>query len=84
MRMIFVKGGFSCAPEMYYNIIRLILKNCGGVQSIFDDAIVNLKSKKEHDTNFNRLFMKLSEKVSVNLDKCQFGLLHIFILGHDC
>ena len=47
---------------MYYNIIRQILKNWGGVQSIFNGAIVNLKSKKEHDTNLNRLFMKMSEK----------------------
>ena len=62
MKIIFVKGGFSCAPEMYYNIIRQILKNWGGVQSIFNGAIVNLKSKKEHDTNLNRLFMKMNEK----------------------
>ena len=62
MKIIFVKGGFSCAPEMYYNIIRQILTNCGGVQSVFVGAIVTLKSKKAHDTNLNRLFMKLSEK----------------------
>ena len=68
---------------MYNKIIHQILKDCVGVQSIFDDIIVHGKSQEEHDANLGRLFMKFREKgLTVNLDKCQFNLPHISFMGY--
>ena len=75
--------GISCAPEMYNKIIHQILKDCVGVQSIFDDIIVHGKSQEEHDANLDRLFTKLREKgLKVNLCQCQFNLPHIPFMGY--
>jgi hypothetical protein len=74
--------GISCVPELYNKIIHQVLKDCEGVQSIFD-IIVHGKSQEEHDTNLDKLFKKLSEKgLTVNLDKCQFNMPHISFMGH--
>ena len=71
--------GISCAPDMYNKIIHQILKDCVGVQSIFDDIVVHGKSQEEHDAKLDRLFTKLREK---GLTVSQFNLPHIPFLGY--
>ena len=57
----------SCAPEMYNKIIHQILKDCVVVQSIFDDNIVHGKSQEDHNSNLDRLFIKLKGERSHSL-----------------
>lgn len=66
----------SCAPYMYQRIISKTLVGCPWVGKIFDDIIVNGKTKMEHDRKLKGLLQKLREKdLTLNFDNCQFDLV---------
>lgn len=73
----------SCAPYMYQRIISKTLVGCTWVGKIFDDIIVNGKTKMEHDRKLKGLLQKLREKdLTLNFDNCQFDLSEIDFMGY--
>ncbi|XP_033749315.1 uncharacterized protein K02A2.6-like [Pecten maximus] len=62
--------GISCAAELYNKIIQQVLRNCPGVNSIFDDIVVHGASQSEHNKNLDKPLQTLREKgLTLNLDK---------------
>lgn len=50
---------------------------------IFDDIIVNGKTKMEHDRKRKGLLQRLREKgLTLNFDNCQFDLSEIDFMGY--
>ncbi|XP_021351252.1 uncharacterized protein K02A2.6-like [Mizuhopecten yessoensis] len=75
--------GISCAPELYNKIIQQVLRECPGVNSIFDDIVVHGETQGEHNKNLDKLLQTLREKgLTLNLDKCQFNMSQITFMGH--
>jgi hypothetical protein len=75
--------GVNCAPEMYNRIIQQTLDSCEGVRSIFDDIIVYGRSAEEHDSRLHKVLETLRQKgLTLNYDKCMFGLPEVQFMGH--
>ena len=75
--------GISCAPEMYQKVIRQVLQDCEGVHNILDDVIVHAATEEEHDQRSENVVRVLSSKdLMLNLNKCQFKMLHLEFMGH--
>ena len=75
--------GISCAPELYNKIIQQVLRDCPGINSIFDDIVVHGAIQGEHNKNLEKLLQTLREKgLTLNLDKCQFNISQITFMGH--
>ena len=62
--------GVTSAPEKYQQVIRDVLRGCGGVANIADDLVVNGKDVEEHDRRLFAVLDRLSEVgLTVNGDK---------------
>ena len=67
--------GVISAPEKYQQIIRQVVSDIGGVQTVADDMIVHGESNEGHDRNLYRLIHRLADKnLTLNVEKCQFRM----------
>lgn len=75
--------GISAAPEMYQYVIHQVIRQCAGCANISDDIIVYGKDEQEHDKNLRNVLAKLRERgLTVNKQKCQFGMSQLVFMGH--
>ncbi|CAG7732091.1 unnamed protein product [Allacma fusca] len=75
--------GISPAPENFQKKISRILNGLPAVQNHTDDWICWGSNVKEHDKRLRKYLKRLAEiKATLNLDKCEFGVLKVKFLGH--
>ena len=73
----------SCAPELYEKTIQQLFTECPVVHNILDDIIVHGSSVKEYNERLeNVLRIIQSSDLTLNRDKCQFGLERLVFMGH--
>ena len=61
-----------------------MLKSCDGVANIADDIIVFGTNASEHNARLHTVLNKLQEfGLTLNRDKCRFGLSKLTFFGHD-
>lgn len=75
--------GISSAPEHYQKRISRILEGLEGVICHMDEIFIWGKTKEEHDKHLRRVLKKLLEhNITLNPDKCVFGVQETKFLGH--
>lgn len=75
--------GISCAPEIFQKLLEQILSGLEGVMNFIDDIIVHAPTKEIHDLRLRKLLDQLREyRVTLNKEKCQFGVTEIEFYGH--
>lgn len=75
--------GITCAPEIFQKIMEQILKGCDGCLNYMDDVIVFAPTKELHDSRLKKVLQRLDEyNVTLNKEKCVFGVNEIIFLGH--
>ena len=75
--------GISSAPEHYHRRMVEILEGCEGVVQYLDDSLVFGKTKEEHDERLQIVLKKLlKEGITLNREKCEFGVRRVKFLGH--
>ena len=73
----------NCAPEIYQHTLQKVLHDCEGVRVIVDDIIVFGSNVKEHDVNLKKVLATLcSRNLTLNRDKCKFGMEKLIFMGH--
>ena len=79
-----LRFGVTSAPKEYQQIIRDVLRGCKGVINIADDLVIHGNGVEQHD---ERLFVVLNRLKEVGLtlngDKCEFGLPRLTFFGHQ-
>lgn len=74
--------GLNAAPEIFQKTMDSMLRNLESVIAFVDDIVVFGKSKADHDRNLELLLERLKRNnVTLNEEKCLFGLEEIEILG---
>jgi hypothetical protein len=75
--------GISAAPEKYQQVISQVFHDIEGVQNISDDIVVFERTKEEHDKRLVQVLNRIREKkLTLNKDKCEFGMDTITFMGH--
>ncbi|XP_055307067.1 uncharacterized protein K02A2.6-like [Sitodiplosis mosellana] len=75
--------GITCAPEIFQKIMEQILQGCDGCLNYMDDVIVFAPTKELHDSRLQKVLERLNEyNVTLNKEKCVFGVSEIIFLGH--
>jgi transposase InsO family protein/predicted aspartyl protease len=75
--------GISSAPEHFQRLMMSILEGLEGVISHSDDILVYGRDKDEHKRRLDQVRERLAEYgVTLNLNKCQFGVSCVTFLGH--
>lgn len=75
--------GINCAPEIFQKIMERILKACDGCLNYMDDVIVFAPSKELQDDRLQKVLQRLRDfNVTLNKDKCIFGVSEANFLGH--
>ena len=75
--------GVNCAPEIYQHTLQQVLHDCEGVRVIADDIIVFGSNVKEHDVRLEKVLATLcSRNLTLNPDKCKFGMEKLIFMGH--
>ena len=75
--------GISSAPEIYHREMTSIVGGLEGVITLLDDSLVFGTTKEEHDHRLSKVLERMQEnKVTLNKEKCEFGVQEIRFLGH--
>ena len=75
--------GINAAPEKYQQVISQVFHDIEGVQNISDDIVVFGRTKQEHDQRLKLVLNRIREKkLTLNKDKCEFGMDKITFMGH--
>jgi transposase InsO family protein len=75
--------GINSAPEIYQNEVRKIVQGIAGVANMSDDLIVHAASRADHDKKLEVVLQRLSGAgLTLNKDKCVFGVGEVEFLGH--
>lgn len=78
-----VPFGLCSAPEAYQKAMDSMLCGMPGVVCYMDDMVVFAETEKELEQRLRKVFQRLQEKgLTLNKEKCFFGLKQIEILGH--
>ena len=76
--------GVTSASERYQQIIRDMLRGCGGVANIADDLINHGSGVEEHDRRLFAVLDRLREVgLTPNGNKCEFRLSKLTFFGHE-
>lgn len=76
-------SGISSAPEKYQQVISQIFHDIEGVQNISDDIVVFGRTREEHDQRLRLVLDRIGQKkLTLNSDKCEFGMDKITFMGH--
>lgn len=76
--------GVTTAPEIYQSVMQRLVGDISGVEAYLDDIIVSGDTKELHDRSLILLMERLRLKgLTVNPDKCLFGVSHLEFLGHE-
>lgn len=75
--------GISSAPEKYQQVISQVFHDIEGVQNISDDIAVFGRTREEHDQRLKLVLDRIGQKkLTLNSDKCEFGMDKITFMGH--
>ena len=75
--------GISAAPEFFQRQMNKILDGLNGVVCMMDDILVVGSTKEEHDSRLAEVLKKVEEAgMTLNKDKCVFGVQEVKFLGH--
>ena len=75
--------GISAAPEFFQRQMCKILGDSKGVVCMMDDILVVGNTKEEHDRRLEEVLNKLEcSGMTLNKDKCEFGVKEVKFLGH--
>ena len=75
--------GINAAPEIYQYEIHRVIQGIPGAANISDDIIVHAPTREEHDRRLRLVLSKLqSAGLTVNANKCQFGVSEMDFMGH--
>ncbi|UYV65930.1 K02A2.6-like [Cordylochernes scorpioides] len=75
--------GISSAPEHFQKRMSAILRGVNGVICHMDDILIFAKRKEEHDETLREVLRRLKNSViTLNKEKCQFGVSNVTFLGH--
>ena len=73
--------GVKAAPEKYQHIISHVIADIEGVVNIADDLIVHGQTVAEHDQSLHKLLARLEKNLSLNGEKCTFGMYKVVFMG---
>ncbi|XP_048774395.2 uncharacterized protein K02A2.6-like [Ostrea edulis] len=75
--------GISSASEIYQRVIGQVIQGIEGVRNLSDDIIVYGTDEVDHNRKLTKVLDRLAEKgLTLNREKCKFGLSKIVFLGH--
>ncbi|UYV76630.1 K02A2.6-like [Cordylochernes scorpioides] len=75
--------GISSAPEHFQKRMSAILRGVNGVICHMDDILILAKRKEEHDETLREVLRRLKNSgITLNKEKCQFGVSNVTFLGH--
>ncbi|UYV74578.1 K02A2.6-like [Cordylochernes scorpioides] len=75
--------GITSAPEIFQRKMTQLLGKIEGVVSFMDDIVVNGSSLEEHNERVRQVLKKIQEEgLTLNPEKCQFGVKTVQFLGH--
>ncbi|UYV72761.1 K02A2.6-like [Cordylochernes scorpioides] len=75
--------GISSAPEHFQKRMSAILRGVNGVICHMDDILIFAKRKEEHDETLREILRRLKNSgITLNKEKCQFGVSNVTFLGH--
>ncbi|UYV63592.1 K02A2.6-like, partial [Cordylochernes scorpioides] len=75
--------GISSAPEHFQKRMSAILRGVNGVICHMDDILIFAKRKEEHDETLREVLRRLKNSgITLNKEKCQFGVSNVTFLGH--
>ncbi|UYV83347.1 K02A2.6-like [Cordylochernes scorpioides] len=75
--------GISSAPEHFQKRMSAILRGVNGVICHMDDILIFAKRKEEHDETLREVLRRLKNSgITLNKEKCQFGVSNVIFLGH--
>ncbi|UYV81835.1 hypothetical protein LAZ67_20002653, partial [Cordylochernes scorpioides] len=74
--------GISSAPEHFQKRMSAILRGVNGVICHMDDILIFAKRKEEHDETLREVLRRLKNSgITLNKEKCQFGVSNVTFLG---
>lgn len=66
--------GIVCAPEIFQQIMEMILNGCENCLNYMDDIVIYGETKEELTQHTNTVLHRLKEyNVLLNQEKCQFN-----------
>ncbi|UYV75047.1 K02A2.6-like [Cordylochernes scorpioides] len=75
--------GITSAPEIFQRKITQLLGKIEGVVCFMDDIVVYGSSLEEHNERVRQVLKKIQEEgMTLNPEKCQFGVKTVKFLGH--
>ncbi|UYV62474.1 LLGL1 [Cordylochernes scorpioides] len=75
--------GITSAPEIFQRKMTQLLGNIEGVVCFMDDIVVYGSSLEEHNERVRQVLKKIQEEgMTLNPEKCQFGVETVKFLGH--
>ena len=75
--------GINMAPQKYQQVISQVFNDCEGVLNISDDIVVHGRNREEHDQRLENALNRMKERnLTLNGDKCEFGMDKITFMGH--
>ena len=75
--------GISSAPEIFQHTMSSILEDLEGVICHMDDVLIHGVDVAEHDARVRAVLNRISEAgLTLNGDKCEFGMTETRFLGH--
>ncbi|UYV82094.1 K02A2.6-like [Cordylochernes scorpioides] len=75
--------GITSAPEIFQRKMTQLLGNIEGVVCFMDDIVVYGSSLEEHNERVRQVLKKIQEEgMTLNPEKCQFGVKTVKFLGH--
>uniref|UniRef100_A0A3B3IAC9 ribonuclease H n=1 Tax=Oryzias latipes TaxID=8090 RepID=A0A3B3IAC9_ORYLA len=78
-----VPFGLSSAPEAYQKAMDIMLCGMPGTVCYMDDVVVFAESEEQLEKRLRQVFQRFQDRgLTLNRDKCIFGLQQIEILGH--
>lgn len=74
--------GINCALENFQRIMEMVLSGLNNVMNFLDDIAFHT-TKEGHDVVVTKLLERLaSYNITLNMDKCVYGMTSIIFLGH--
>lgn len=78
-----VPFGLTCAPEYFSILLNKILLGINGVISHIDDILIHAPTVEEHNKILKEVLSRIqNEGITLNKDKCVFGVQSLTFLGH--
>lgn len=75
--------GIVCAPEVFQEIMEMVLSGCENCFNFIDDVIIFGESKEQLEKHVKAVLGRFKEyNIRLNYEKCTFSVKEIRFLGH--